>query len=67
MNLYVLTANNKYKVHLGAITQNKLPEQQIRLWKERSIGKRITSFTIPSPPTHMIPVNNKIIINQIVK
>jgi hypothetical protein len=46
--------------------QRKLDRQKAKLYsslssiqKERKIGKEMTSLTIPSPPTHIIPVNKK--------
>jgi len=32
--------------------------------KERNIGTELTSFTIPSPPTHKIPVNKRILNSE---
>ena len=52
--IYVLNAKKK-------ITQKQ--QSKMVSWfssyKERNIGTELTSFTIPSPPTHTIPVNKR--------
>jgi hypothetical protein len=37
--------------------KTKLYSSWFSLQKERKMGKEMTSLTIPSPPTHIIPVN----------
>jgi hypothetical protein len=37
----------------------RLYSSSFSIQKERKIGKEMTSLTIPSPPTHIIPVNKK--------